>query len=133
MVSHSASGITLAYPPEWDVQKFGRYCRRIGPGVLISNVQGHRLRNVPILNGCTDQWDFAGLPSRYVVVDVSLFSRPPSGRDERDTPLPLQLAGFQRHPHGYRFERIRHDGNDYAVRVWSGPASSREDEDAVAR
>lgn len=126
-----ASGVTVTHPANWGVQRVGRYCRRIGPGVLVSNVRRHRFRNVEILNGCTNQWDFTGLPPRYVVVDVSLFSAPPHGQ-EPETPLPLLLARFRSHPNGSAFEHVRRNGNDYSVRVWFGPSASSEDQDAAA-
>lgn len=73
-----ASGITVSYPREWAVQTFGPYCRRVGPGLVVSNVGAHTFRNAESSNGCTSQWDLGGLPDDFVLVDVSLSSPVPS-------------------------------------------------------
>lgn len=131
-VKDRASGITVAYPSEWKVQTFGRYCRRVGPGVLVANAAGHTFRNVEILNGCTNQWDFTGLSPQYVVIDASLFSAP-LGRGGPATTMPLELARFKQQPSGYTFTRVRRNNNDYSVRVWFGSTASREDQEAAER
>ena len=117
-----ASGITLIRPPSWRAQTFGRYCRRVGPGVLVSNIAEHTFRNVHVVDGCTNQWDLSGLPPHHVVVDISLFSRPP-GPEQPETPLPLELARFEHGPDA-AFKPVRRDGNDYTIRVWFGPTAS---------
>ena len=135
-LNHDASGITVTYPRDWHVQEVGRYCRRVGPGLLISNVRGRRFQNVEIPNGCTNAWALAGLPKTYVLVDVSLFASPlPRIRQESETAMPLELDRFERSKDqpGYAFERVIRDGNEYSVRVWFGSAASREDEQAAAR
>jgi hypothetical protein len=135
-VNDDASGIRLSYPREWEVQQVGRYCRRNGPGLLISNVRRYTLQNVEIPNGCTNQWEVSGLPNAYVLVDVSLFASPfPRTRDQPETTMPLELDRFERPPerHNYAFEQVTRDGNEYSVRAWFGPRASRENQDAVAR
>jgi len=47
--------------------------------------------------------------------------------------MPLLLARFQSRPNGYFFQGVRCNGNDYGVRVWYGPAASREDKEATER
>lgn len=133
-LNDDASGITVSYPREWKVQHVGRYCHRIGPGLLISNVRGHSFENVEMPNGCATDWKFSGLPNAYVLVDVSLVRGPPGGRTT-ETAIPLELDRFDR-PRGspnYAFARVIGNGNEYSVRTWFGPTASREDQDAVTR
>jgi hypothetical protein len=133
-LNDDASGITVSYPREWKVQPVGRYCFRIGPGLLISNVRGHRFENFEMPNGCATDWEFTGLPNAYVLVDVSLVRGPPGGRTT-ETAIPLELDRFDR-PGGspnYAFTRVIRDGNEYSVRAWFGPKAALEDRGAVAR
>jgi hypothetical protein len=97
-VNDDASGIRLSYPREWEVQQVGRYCRRNGPGLLISNVRRYTLQSVEIPNGCTNQWEVSGLPNAYVLVDVSLFASPfPRTRDQPETTMPLNSTASSVH------------------------------------
>ena len=121
----------MAHPPAWHVQTLGHSCRRIGPGVLISNVPRHTFRTVAIHNGCSNQWDFTGLPPRYVVVDASLFFFPFLGQ-RPDTPMPLRLR-FRSEDHRFSSQNVRRNGDDYSVRVWYGPSASHDDLQAAAR
>ena len=127
-----ASGIAVSHPRDWSVQTFGLYCRRVGPGLLISNLRRYRFRNVEIPRGCTNAWQLARLPERFVLVDVSLFHPPPGAREE--TQGPLELTRVER-PSGRSFAsgRIVRHGVEYSVRVWTGRGVSDEDEEAVAR
>lgn len=132
-LSDDASGITVSYPREWDVQQFAHYCRRNGPGLLVSSVREHRFQNSQIPNGCTNQWDLRGLPSDFVLVDVSLFASPfPRPGPDPETAMPLELARFERNPDGVAFTRVVRQRNEYSVRVWFGATTSRADQDAAA-
>lgn len=137
-----ASGITLSHPQEWSVQKFGPYCRRIGPGLLVSNVAAHTFRNTEIPNGCTNEWNLGGLPDTFVLVDVSLFATPAFRvREEPDTEVPLELDRLfrPRSPSAAdrtelpRIARIVRGRFEYSVRVWTGSFHSPGDENALAR
>jgi hypothetical protein len=134
------SGVTLSHPREWAVQTFGPYCRRVGPGLLVSNVGAHTFRNTEIPNGCTNEWNLGGLPKTFVLVDVSLFAVPAFRvREEPDTELPLDLTRFvqppaQRPERGYSsFARIVRGRFEYSVRLWTGSVPSPSDAKALAR
>jgi hypothetical protein len=146
----NASGITLSHPHEWAVQRFGRYCRRNGPGILVSNLGAHTFRHTTIPGGCAGGlWKLGGLPNTFVLVDVGLFASPfPRHGDEPDTELPLELDRLERpdltnlNPWlraripsgvGYAHARIVRGRLEYSVRVWTGSVSSPSNDKAVAR
>lgn len=149
-VKDDASGITLSHPHEWAVQRFDRYCRRNGPGLLVSNVGGHTFRNAEFPNGCAGGlWKLGGLPDTFALVDVGLFASPFSKHpEEPDSQLPLELDRLERadlthlNPDlrariprgvGYAYGRILRGRFVYSGRVWTGSASSPSNEKALAR
>lgn len=91
-----ACGIEFDLPDGWNVQAFGRYCRRVGPGVLISNVD-REFSHPEMLRGCTSAWKLAAMPADLVLADVSAFSGGPPGRPAA-AELPEGLGGFRSPP-----------------------------------
>ena len=120
MVSHSASGITLAYPPEWDVQKSvvtagesgrafsSRTSRDTGCGTFRSSMAAPTSGTSPVCPHATSWW-----MSRCSHV------RPLGGTSA------THLCRFS--------SRASSVIRTATASSASGPASSREDEDAVAR
>jgi hypothetical protein len=124
-------GIALTHPAGWSVQRFGRHCRRVGPGVLVTNLGDRTFRRRQLVDGCTSEWDLAGIPSHYVLVDIWLFARPPR-RGPRETPVPLLLSRFEHAPDGTAFKVVSRNGVDYVVTVRVGPAASQRAQDEIA-
>lgn len=133
-VADEPSGITVGYPRDWRIQTFGPYCGRIGPGLLVTNVARHRFRNVEIVDGCTNQWNLAGLPADYVLVDVSLISSPFGSGGRENTEMPLELDRFRRDTgRSFAYTAVVRGGDLYGVRTWTGPGVSPEDQHVLAR
>jgi len=129
----TVASIQFQRPSTWVAQHFGTYCRRVGPGVVVSNVRRH-FRHPVISNGCTNNWILAGLPRDYVLIDVSEFAFP-IGQPPKAM-FPLSLSRFRRaRPSGCRcaywetsFSATR---REYEIRVWIGTKASRTQRRAV--
>jgi hypothetical protein len=133
---HGASGIALDRPDGWAIQTFGRYCMRVGPGLLVSNVARHRFRNIETPTSCTNGWDLSGLPKGFVLLDASFMAYPLRVSDTAETRMPLSLSRFRKRPSAdyggcgkcarsvfgvVRGRRV------YTVRVWLGSEASADD------
>jgi hypothetical protein len=139
---HSASGIALDRPEGWEIQTVGRYCERVGPGLLVSNMAGHRFRNIETPTSCTNGWDLSELPRSFVLVDASFLGYPFPLSPAPETAVPLPLSRFQKHASAdyggcgscTRSALIVVKGHRvYTIRVWVGNGVSADDKRELER
>lgn len=138
---------TLRYPSSWHVQHFQAGCGDWGgPGVFVSNVH-YTFRNVQIPGGCTNTWDFSGLPASAVAVDLqpSVAGPRPVQSDLPDTSFPIGLGtpipAPTRAPTGQQFTQyflplVVHGAQLYEIHVWigdhAGPSAVQVAQEIVA-
>ena len=109
-----------------------------GPGVLVSNAR-HRFHHQVVVNGCTNEWAFAGAPASLVAVDLepAVIGPPVTRTMHPDTPLPLslQLASPVPAPAPSPGSSLREyvlpiwtrGEHLYDVHVWVGPEATPAD------
>ncbi len=126
----AASGVALRYPKGWHVQRYGHYCMRSGPGVVVSNVL-QRVRRETIPDGCSTAFDLSGLPDRFALVEIGLFASPLGGG--RPPEVPHSLDDLQRFPSPgcRRCAQYVGGASNYVVRIVFGPRASRAEKQAV--
>jgi hypothetical protein len=135
-IRENANGIVLRLPDGWQLQLFGSYCMRVGPGLLVSNVVGHRFRNIGTPIDCTNGWHLSELPGSFVLLDASFMAHPFAPIKQADTPVPLSLSDFRKHARGsyggcstctVRTTAVVRKGRLYVVRAWVGTTASVQD------
>jgi hypothetical protein len=133
-------------PADWSIQRLPGECRRIGPGALITNLNGHEFErdddHLPP-DSCTNVWDLVEAPDDFVLVDISefFFHVPRAGGSPGpDSAFPPQLVADPYRSSttteplcscDYRHGAVFVGEIDFIIRVWVGEAASQVDREAV--
>jgi hypothetical protein len=124
------AGLKLSIPKQWSVHRLGVYCRgRVGPGLLITNIQGRTVKHDAAPGVCTNAWNVSSLPKDFILIDISRFdARPILNRHPTARSYPIQDSELQQ----TSFPRLRAlsfwNGNrNFTLRVWTGEQASSGD------
>jgi hypothetical protein len=122
----NVAGLELRIPPSWSHRHLGVHCVRAGPGVLVSNLDaGAFKRAAPLRHGgCTTRWDVQGVPSTFVLVDLSQFDYPIAPMQRTYSALPPKLeqslGASTSCGCSFRFADLWISGVGYNLRAWVG-------------